>query len=424
MIKRKELKDKIKNDIYQSTPDVFSKIKLDQIAVDPYQEKEINRKKFKISYKHVFSSLITLVLVFVVVVLIAKPRQEIIPEPVYNYSPLDSSEEVYAVSSVIATNLFLASFSDNDNLSLNENANEMLIDSQYDNLNKVLNSIESLINNKQKNSIVQLKSDDNNYEFLLEISSVDLMMFEDTYYLYYNVVEEDLSLLKFKDDDNGRGKDDDEEDDEDYDKEHEYEEEKDDITKDIKDLDDTINGVVKLRIEGKIIYKNNPNFNYIVEGMILDNKNIEKIVFDVYEENNLNNYIRIIQSENKDKQIFIFEEFSDAILISKNYMVLKVDEDNDYSADLIVVDLISDLMSKYEISKDFDDNEMEIEYLILFSGQMEEGEIEVNIIKVGNQYQYNYKTKNEKGNSDHKEKRFRFSGESHSGEGPLVFTSV
>ncbi|MDD2258422.1 MAG: hypothetical protein PHQ79_05395 [Bacilli bacterium] len=424
MIKRKELKDKIKNDIYQSTPDVFSKIKLDQIAVDPYQEKEINRKKFKISYKHAFSSLITLVLVFVVVVLIAKPRQEIIPEPVYNYSPLDSSEEVYAVSSVIATNLFLASFSDNDNLSLNENANEMLIDSQYDNLNKVLNSIESLINNKQKNSIVQLKSDDNNYEFLLEISSVDLMMFEDTYYLYYNVVEEDLSLLKFKDDDNGRGKDDDEEDDEDYDKEHEYEEEKDDITKDIKDLDDTINGVVKLRIEGKIIYKNNPNFNYIVEGMILDNKNIEKIVFDVYEENNLNNYIRIIQSENKDKQIFIFEEFSDAILISKNYMVLKVDEDNDYSADLIVVDLISDLMSKYEISKDFDDNEMEIEYLILFSGQMEEGEIEVNIIKVGNQYQYNYKTKNEKGNSDHKEKRFRFSGESHSGEGPLVFTSV
>jgi hypothetical protein len=249
-------------------------------------------------------------------------------------------------------------------------------------------------------------------------------MFEDTYYLYYNVVEEDLSLLKFKDDDNGRGKDDDEEDDEDYDKEHEYEEEKDDIIKDIKDLDDTINGVVKLRIEGKIIYKNNPNFNYIVEGMILDNKNIEKIVFDVYEENNLNNYIRIIQSENKDKQIFIFEEFSDAILISKNYMVLKVDEDNDYSADLIVVDLISDLMSKYEISKDFDDNEMEIEYLILFSGQMEEGEIEVNIIKVGNQYQYNYKTKNEKGNSDHKEKRFRFSGESHSGEGPLVFTSV
>lgn len=424
MIKRKELKDKIKNDIYQSTPDVFSKIKLDQIAVDPYQEKEINRKKFKISYKHAFSSLITLVLVFVVVVLIAKPRQEIIPEPVYNYSPLDSSEEVYAVSSVIATNLFLASFSDNDNLSLNENANEMLIDSQYDNLNKVLNSIESLINNKQKNSIVQLKSDDNNYEFLLEISSVDLMMFEDTYYLYYNVVEEDLSLLKFKDDDNGRGKDDDEEDDEDYDKEHEYEEEKDDITKDIKDLDDTINGVVKLRIEGKIIYKNNPNFNYIVEGMILDNKNIEKIVFDVYEENNLNNYIRIIQSENKDKQIFVFEEFSDAILISKNYMVLKVDEDNDYSADLIVVDLISDLMSKYEISKDFDDNEMEIEYLILFSGQMEEGEIEVNIIKVGNQYQYNYKTKNEKGNSDHKEKRFRFSGESHSGEGPLVFTSV
>ncbi|MFA6827565.1 MAG: hypothetical protein WCR64_03880 [Bacilli bacterium] len=424
MIKRKELKDKIKNDIYQSTPDVFSKIKLDQIAVDPYQEKEINRKKFKISYKHAFSSLITLVLVFVVVVLIAKPRQEIIPEPVYNYSPLDSSEEVYAVSSVIATNLFLASFSDNDNLSLNENANEMLIDSQYDNLNKVLNSIESLINNKQKNSIVQLKSDDNNYEFLLEISSVDLMMFEDTYYLYYNVVEEDLSLLKFKDDDNGRGKDDDTEDDEDYDKEHEYEEEKDDIIKDIKDLDDTINGVVKLRIEGKIIYKNNPNFNYIVEGMILDNKNIEKIVFDVYEENNLNNYIRIIQSENKDKQIFIFEEFSDAILISKNYMVLKVDEDNDYSADLIVVDLISDLMSKYEISKDFDDNEMEIEYLILFSGQMEEGEIEVNIIKVGNQYQYNYKTKNEKGNSDHKEKRFRFSGESHSGEGPLVFTSV
>ncbi|MFA5220390.1 MAG: hypothetical protein WC424_04830 [Bacilli bacterium] len=424
MIKRKELKDKIKNDIYQSTPDVFSKIKLDQIAVDPYQEKEINRKKFKISYKHAFSSLITLVLVFVVVVLIAKPRQEIIPEPVYNYSPLDSSEEVYAVSSVIATNLFLASFSDNDSLSLNENANEMLIDSQYDNLNKVLNSIESLINNKQKNSIVQLKSDDNNYEFLLEISSVDLMMFEDTYYLYYNVVEEDLSLLKFKDDDNGRGKDDDEEDDEDYDKEHEYEEEKDDIIKDIKDLDDTINGVVKLRIEGKIIYKNNPNFNYIVEGMILDNKNIEKIVFDVYEENNLNNYIRIIQSENKDKQIFIFEEFSDAILISKNYMVLKVDEDNDYSADLIVVDLISDLMSKYEISKDFDDNEMEIEYLILFSGQMEEGEIEVNIIKVGNQYQYNYKTKNEKGNSDHKEKRFRFSGESHSGEGPLVFTSV
>ncbi|MDD5183576.1 MAG: hypothetical protein PHU02_05350, partial [Bacilli bacterium] len=408
MIKRKELKDKIKNDIYQSTPDVFSKIKLDQIAVDPYQEKEINRKKFKISYKHAFSSLITLVLVFVVVVLIAKPRQEIIPEPVYNYSPLDSSEEVYAVSSVIATNLFLASFSDNDNLSLNENVNEMLIDSQYDNLNKVLNSIESLINNKQKNSIVQLKSDDNNYEFLLEISSVDLMMFEDTYYLYYNVVEEDLSLLKFKDDDNGRGKDDDEEDDEDYDKEHEYEEEKDDIIKDIKDLDDTINGVVKLRIEGKIIYKNNPNFNYIVEGMILDNKNIEKIVFDVYEENNLNNYIRIIQSENKDKQIFIFEEFSDAILISKNYMVLKVDEDNDYSADLIVVDLISDLMSKYEISKDFDDNEMEIEYLILFSGQMEEGEIEVNIIKVGNQYQYNYKTKNEKGNSDHKEKRFRF----------------
>lgn len=435
MMKRNNLIKKIKKDIYQSTPDVYSKIKLDQIKIEPYQENKIKERKTKLSFKYAFSSLMTLVLVFVIVVLLIKPEGEIIIDPVYNYSPLDSSEEVYAVSSVVAANLYLATFTNGDTLALSNSNNEMLINSGYSNLNKILNSIESLINNKEKSSVKQLNSDDDNYQFLLEINSMDLMMFENTYYLYYNIINEiDLSPIKYDGPGNGswKTKEEDEDrvdeaendDEEEDDDKEDYFEEREDIIDDIKDLDESIEGTLKYIIEGKIKFKNDSDFIYSVEAKVVENNDVEKIIFDVFQELNSRNFIRVIQSKHKEKQIFIFKEYVDLALISKNYLVLKVDKDGDYSADLIVVDENSNLMAKYEISKDFEDNEIEIEYLILLNGRIEEGEIEINIIKVGDQYQYNYKTKNDKGTSEHKGRRFRFNKDSPPGKGPVSFIGI
>ncbi|HHX78439.1 MAG TPA: hypothetical protein GX695_01640, partial [Acholeplasmataceae bacterium] len=176
-MKTNKLKNKIKNDIYQSTPEVYSKIKLDQINIDPFPEKKDSRRKLKFNFKYAFSSLITLVIVFVVVVLLIKPDGGTINQPVYNYSPLDSNEEVYAVSSVVATNLYLATFANTDSLAIKNSGNEMLINTEYDNLNKLLNSVESLINNKEKNNMKELISDDAAYDFMIEINSTDLLKY-------------------------------------------------------------------------------------------------------------------------------------------------------------------------------------------------------------------------------------------------------
>ncbi len=419
MMKKNELIDKIKNDIQQSTPDVYSKIKLDQIKVEPYQDKEMKQRKFRVNYKYALSSLMSLVLIFVIVVLIIKPGENITP-PVYDYSPLDSSEEVYAVSSLVATNLYLATFTSGDTVGIKNSNNEMLINAEYDNLNKVLNSIESLITDQEKNNIIQLESDDDDYEFLLEINSIDLMKFESTYYLYYNIIDElNLSPVKYGNSDKGSGKDkDDDYDEKDLD---DYIDEQNDILEDIEDLDESVDGTLKLTIKGKIKFKNNADYNYSVNGRIVENNNIEKIIFDVSLEENSNDFIRVIQSKHKNKQIFIFKEYVGNSLNSKNYMSLKADKDGNYSADLIVLVESTKLISKYEISKNVSDNEIEVEYIILLNGEIEKGEIEIGVIKISNQYQYNYKTKNDKGSSEHRGSRFRFNNDTPPIEGPIVF---
>lgn len=417
MMKKNELIDKIKNDIQQSTPDVYSKIKLDQIKVEPYQDKEMKQRKFRVNYKYALSSLMSLVLIFVIVVLIIKPGENITP-PVYDYSPLDSSEEVYAVSSLVATNLYLATFANTDSLAIKNSGNEMLINTEYDNLNKLLNSVESLINNKEKNNMKELISDDAAYDFMIEINSTDLLKYTNIYYLYYNIISEsDLNPIRYGNNQHSYGENDDETEDE----EDDYQDEKKDILEDIEDLDDSALGTVRLKIEGKIKFKNNLDFIYNVQGKMVENNNVEKIIFDVSEETNPNNYIRVIQSNNNKKQVFVFEEYVNNSLSSKNYMVLKADKDGDYSADLIVVDSKNNLMAKYEISKDADDKEIEIEYIILFNNKIEEGEIEIAIIEFGNHYQYIYKTKNDKGKSEHKGRRFRFNDNYPPGKGPVGF---
>lgn len=418
MMKTNKLKNKIKNDIYQSTPEVYSKIKLDQINIDPFPEKKDSRRKLKFNFKYAFSSLITLVIVFVVVVLLIKPDGGTINQPVYNYSPLDSNEEVYAVSSVVATNLYLATFANTDSLAIKNSGNEMLINNEYDNLNKLLNSVESLINNKEKNNMKELISDDAAYDFMIEINSTDLLKYTNIYYLYYNIISEsDLNPIRYGNNQHSYGENDDETEDE----EDDYQDEKKDILEDIEDLDDSALGTVRLKIEGKIKFKNNLDFIYNVQGKMVENNNVEKIIFDVSEETNPNNYIRVIQSNNNKKQVFVFEEYVNNSLSSKNYMVLKADKDGDYSADLIVVDSKNNLMAKYEISKDADDKEIEIEYIILFNNKIEEGEIEIAIIEFGNHYQYIYKTKNDKGKSEHKGRRFRFNDNYPPGKGPVGF---
>ena len=313
-MKTNKLKNKIKNDIYQSTPEVYSKIKLDQINIDPFPEKKDSRRKLKFNFKYAFSSLITLVIVFVVVVLLIKPDGGTINQPVYNYSPLDSNEEVYAVSSVVATNLYLATFANTDSLAIKNSGNEMLINNEYDNLNKLLNSVESLINNKEKNNMKELISDDAAYDFMIEINSTDLLKYTNIYYLYYNIISEsDLNPIRYGNNQHSYGENDDETEDE----EDDYQDEKKDILEDIEDLDDSALGTVRLKIEGKIKFKNNLDFIYNVQGKMVENNNVEKIIFDVSEETNPNNYIRVIQSNNNKKQVFVFEEYVNNSLSSK-----------------------------------------------------------------------------------------------------------
>ncbi|HHX78638.1 MAG TPA: hypothetical protein GX695_02670, partial [Acholeplasmataceae bacterium] len=231
------------------------------------------------------------------------------------------------------------------------------------------------------------------------------------------ISESDLNPIRYGNNQHSYGENDDETEDE----EDDYQDEKKDILEDIEDLDDSALGTVRLKIEGKIKFKNNLDFIYNVQGKMVENNNVEKIIFDVSEETNPNNYIRVIQSNNNKKQVFVFEEYVNNSLSSKNYMVLKADKDGDYSADLIVVDSKNNLMAKYEISKDADDKEIEIEYIILFNNKIEEGEIEIAIIEFGNHYQYIYKTKNDKGKSEHKGRRFRFNDNYPPGKGPVGF---
>lgn len=404
-MKLNELKEKIKSDIYQSTPDVYSKIDLNMINIEHGKKTIVRKRSIKPTFKFAFSSMMTLILVFILIVLIVKPGENG-GINVFNYSPLETNEEVYAVSSVVASNLYFSTFSNKETLSLSDN--NLLIEDEYENLNNVLNSIESLISNNRKETVVQLKSDDNNYALLLEINSIDWMMFESTYYLYYNVIEQlDLEPIKANDKDkgNGKGK---------SDQDKDYLNEKSDILEDIQDLDESLDGKIKTRIEGKIKFKNNLEFSYNVNGQIIENKGMTKVVFDIFSSGEPNNYIRVIQSQHKNKQIFIFKQYENNVLKFKNYLVLKTDKKGAYSAELIVDESNLNKLSKYEISKDIEDKQIEIEYLVIFDDQMEKGEILITIIESENAYQYSYETKSDKGNGTHKGKRFGFSN-----QGPL-----
>ena len=192
-MKNKDIQKIIKRDLSSSIPDVLPNIDLEAIEINVPERRYFN-KRFTVP-RLAFVSVLSIVLVLVILLtrggsIIDPPIGE--PNIVFN-----EKEEIYAISAVSAVSLLHQTIESPSNqvysgfgqtfLSTNIIANHSrLIDSHIETLNRYLNAIEPILNNREQLGFTVETSDLEGYDYKLVFKSFDLRNQPIEKVIYYN----------------------------------------------------------------------------------------------------------------------------------------------------------------------------------------------------------------------------------------------
>lgn len=181
-MKTKDLKNKIKEDIYLLTPDVISKIDFKNLEVE---EKEIKEKQFVSKLNKLMIALsstlaLGIALVFIVINFSNSPSIQ-----TRNLS-FEAKEEIYSLSTFSSVMLLYQQKQLETSLMSDEVESELLINNQLDILNQYLNFLEPLVTDKN-NLLFEIKTSSNiNFKKEIKFTSILLNGVAVDYVLYYN----------------------------------------------------------------------------------------------------------------------------------------------------------------------------------------------------------------------------------------------
>jgi len=197
-MKKKEIESRIKVEALREIPDIYERINLQQIKIEP-------KKKQTFSFNFVRTLKLSLTSIFILVSGLFLYNYFLSPNSNTN-TPLASETELIGFQTVSAAALLeqfnvteLNDTSNYDSIDLAFVPNESLnIDDYLDDINPFINLMETILNTDSNIKYTSFDSDVEDYEFAFTYNSQDLAKEAITYTVYYN--QNPLSgIIKHKD---------------------------------------------------------------------------------------------------------------------------------------------------------------------------------------------------------------------------------
>lgn len=185
-MRKQDIEKRIRDAAINEMPDVFKRINLQNIEIEPVKKKYVNFNfgrimKFAVSS---FALIITAILVY-----------NNFFSPINNSNtPLETNEEIIGFQAVTGAilldelNIVELSYSENDYLTqLSTEIEEQIDVNDYlDEINTLIHVMESILNQDSDIIYESFISDDENYEFAFKYTTKDLADNEIIYLIYYN----------------------------------------------------------------------------------------------------------------------------------------------------------------------------------------------------------------------------------------------
>ncbi len=341
-MKRKRIENIIRRDITSSTPDVRSRINLDDITIKrPHKTPwlhALTRPRFRVAMAGAAMVLLALAVIFITV-------DE--PTPTPRQVAFESKEEVYSVSAFSAVLLLHQAPEDsNDSVRFNGpltlsatlmlEANGRLIDDHMETLNRYLNVFEPLLDDKGRMQFTHQASDRDGYAYMTVFQGVDMRHQAVEYILYYNETIEGDSI--------------------------------------------TLDG---LMLVGDI--------TYVLEGEIdVDDEEFDLELY-AYKQGDRDTYIKVTQTIEANEQTFEYEHVVDGDTVFESSLTIEHDN-NTITIELEYATHTDEVEFTMERRTDTLRDTIFIEYEIETPTREEEGTIEVEIVfdDVAETYTYRY----------------------------------
>lgn len=186
---RKELKERIRQSALEEMPDIFSKININQVSIEPNIKET---KPMRMRYKFVLSG-------FVLVLMAFFTFQLFFQQP--SSQPFESDVELLAFQAVSAQSFIEYGETDLDQLSYLPHTEDLLINvseatdvnDYLDDMSKMIELGELLINEKSQIQYQELQSDDEDYDYQIRFSSMNLLGETITYDIYFNEENDEVN---------------------------------------------------------------------------------------------------------------------------------------------------------------------------------------------------------------------------------------
>lgn len=326
-MKTRDLKNKIKESIYEMTPEVIDKIDFHKIDIEPKKEVDVKPKTTFFRFNYVASIAFVFSLILIIVTISLTPSK---PKPIYESIPLslNTKEEIYSISSLSSVFLLhqnkdiLNTYVFEAQKTSTNNEKKYLINDNINILNQFLNFLEPLFTNKDNVIFLIENSSIKKYEKQITLSSILLNEDPVNFIFYYN--------------------------------------------------EKTVNGVIL--IDGEMTFQSK---EYTFNGNLKSNNGKEKFELKAYEKNNHLNYIEVEQIKQNNKQKFEYSLYKNDEEIFEQEIEIELKENG------IIVELEYETNNKevsFEIYKAHESNKIIIEYEIEGYNNSEEGEILITVV--------------------------------------------
>ena len=189
-MKVKDIKERIKQTALNEMPDVYEKINLNNIQVEPRKSRKFSFD-FAKSLKIVFTSFVLVVSGFFL-------YNFILNNNIDSTTPLASDLEILGFQSISGTVLLGDSELEElsyDNLNsevvaLSQMSESITIDDYVDDINPFVHMMETILNSTNDITYNEFDSDDENYQYAFSYKSSDLAKNEVTFKVYYNKTDD------------------------------------------------------------------------------------------------------------------------------------------------------------------------------------------------------------------------------------------
>jgi hypothetical protein len=191
-MKEKEIRERIKQTALNEIPDVYEKIKLNNIQIEPRKRRDFNFS-FAKTLKIVFTSFVLIVTGFFV-------YNFILNNSIDSNTPLASDMELLgfqAISGSVllgdleAEELSYDSFS-SEIIPLSATTESISIDTYIDDINPLVHMMETILNSSSDIEYKEFDSDDVSYQYAFSYKSYDLAKNAVNFKIYYNKTNEDF----------------------------------------------------------------------------------------------------------------------------------------------------------------------------------------------------------------------------------------